>query len=216
MALDAACGTSRFAELLASRGHQVTRVDRSPDMPACAAACPRWRVPPRWAGPAAAVRSFGGRHRLRARSGPLARPPAGTGRIRPPAASRRGPGHLGPAARARHPRPGDQSPRPGWRTVHRGHLPAPVRRLPAGGAESRLPADAGCWQRSACPWRLCTPRVNRGAGPSPSMRRSGANPGRGCGVDHIEADLLYFADERHEVDGGQSLVLLSARAKSRT
>jgi ubiquinone/menaquinone biosynthesis C-methylase UbiE len=40
MALDAAYGTSRFAELLASRGHQVIGVDSSPDMPACAAACP--------------------------------------------------------------------------------------------------------------------------------------------------------------------------------
>ena len=54
--LDAAYGTSRFAELLASRGHQVIGVDTSPDMPACAAACPRWRVPPRCAGPAAAAR----------------------------------------------------------------------------------------------------------------------------------------------------------------
>ena len=41
MALDAACGTGRFAEFLARRGHQVIGVDSSPDMLAHA----RRRVP---------------------------------------------------------------------------------------------------------------------------------------------------------------------------
>jgi len=41
VALDAACGTGRFAEFLARRGHQVVGVDSSPDMLAYA----RWRVP---------------------------------------------------------------------------------------------------------------------------------------------------------------------------
>ena len=41
MALDAACGTGRFAEFLAARGHQVIGVDSSPDMLARA----RRRVP---------------------------------------------------------------------------------------------------------------------------------------------------------------------------
>ena len=41
VALDAACGTGRFAELLASRGHRVIGVDSSPDMLAHA----RLRVP---------------------------------------------------------------------------------------------------------------------------------------------------------------------------
>ena len=41
VALDAACGTGRFAELLAKRGHQVIGVDSSPDMLAHA----RRRVP---------------------------------------------------------------------------------------------------------------------------------------------------------------------------
>jgi SAM-dependent methyltransferase len=41
VALDAACGTGRFAELLAKRGHQVVGVDSSPDMLAHA----RRRVP---------------------------------------------------------------------------------------------------------------------------------------------------------------------------
>jgi ubiquinone/menaquinone biosynthesis C-methylase UbiE len=41
LALDAACGTGRFAELLAKRGHQVIGVDTSPDMLAHA----RRRVP---------------------------------------------------------------------------------------------------------------------------------------------------------------------------
>ena len=34
VALDAACGTGRFAEFLARRGHRVIGVDSSPDMPA--------------------------------------------------------------------------------------------------------------------------------------------------------------------------------------
>jgi len=41
VALDAACGTGRFAEFLAQRGHQVIGVDSSPDMLAHA----RRRVP---------------------------------------------------------------------------------------------------------------------------------------------------------------------------
>ena len=41
VALDAACGTGRFAEFLASRGHRVIGVDSSPDMLALA----RQRVP---------------------------------------------------------------------------------------------------------------------------------------------------------------------------
>ena len=41
VALDAACGTGRFAELLARRGHQIIGVDSSPDMLALA----RRRVP---------------------------------------------------------------------------------------------------------------------------------------------------------------------------
>jgi SAM-dependent methyltransferase len=41
VALDAACGTGRFAEFLARRGHQVIGVDSSPDMLAYA----RQRVP---------------------------------------------------------------------------------------------------------------------------------------------------------------------------
>src|SRR5579859_6666182 len=41
VALDAACGTGRFAEFLARRGHQVVGVDSSPDMLAHA----RRRVP---------------------------------------------------------------------------------------------------------------------------------------------------------------------------
>jgi ubiquinone/menaquinone biosynthesis C-methylase UbiE len=41
VALDAACGTGRFAEFLAGRGHRVVGVDRSPDMLAHA----RRRVP---------------------------------------------------------------------------------------------------------------------------------------------------------------------------
>jgi SAM-dependent methyltransferase len=41
VALDAACGTGRFAELLASHGHQIIGVDSSPDMLAHA----RRRVP---------------------------------------------------------------------------------------------------------------------------------------------------------------------------
>jgi SAM-dependent methyltransferase len=41
VALDAACGTGRFAEFLANRGHQVIGVDNSPDMLAYA----RKRVP---------------------------------------------------------------------------------------------------------------------------------------------------------------------------
>lgn len=41
MALDAACGTGRFAEFLARRGHQVIGVDSSPGMLAHA----RRRVP---------------------------------------------------------------------------------------------------------------------------------------------------------------------------
>ncbi len=41
VALDAACGTGRFAEFLARRGHQVIGVDSSPDMLAHA----RRRVP---------------------------------------------------------------------------------------------------------------------------------------------------------------------------
>jgi len=41
VALDAACGTGRFAELLATHGHQVIGVDTSPDMLAHA----RRRVP---------------------------------------------------------------------------------------------------------------------------------------------------------------------------
>src|ERR687891_14690 len=32
VAVDAACGTGRFSELLAARGHQVIGVDSSPDM----------------------------------------------------------------------------------------------------------------------------------------------------------------------------------------
>ena len=56
VALDAACGTGRFAEFLARRGHQVIGVNSSLDMLAPrAAACPRWRVPRRGAGPAAAT-----------------------------------------------------------------------------------------------------------------------------------------------------------------
>jgi len=42
VALDAACGTGRFAEFLARRGHRVVGVDSSPDMLAHA----RRRVPP--------------------------------------------------------------------------------------------------------------------------------------------------------------------------
>lgn len=41
VALDAACGTGRFAEFLATRGHRVIGVDSSPDMLAYA----RQRVP---------------------------------------------------------------------------------------------------------------------------------------------------------------------------
>ncbi len=41
VALDAACGTGRFAEFLSRRGHRVIGVDSSPDMLACA----RQRVP---------------------------------------------------------------------------------------------------------------------------------------------------------------------------
>jgi SAM-dependent methyltransferase len=41
VALDAACGTGRFAEFLATRGHRVIGVDSSPDMLAYA----RRRVP---------------------------------------------------------------------------------------------------------------------------------------------------------------------------
>jgi ubiquinone/menaquinone biosynthesis C-methylase UbiE len=41
LALDAACGTGRFAEFLARRGHRVIGVDSSPDMLAHA----RRRVP---------------------------------------------------------------------------------------------------------------------------------------------------------------------------
>src|SRR5438270_13129252 len=41
VALDAACGTGRFAEFLSRRGHRVIGVDSSPDMLACA----RRRVP---------------------------------------------------------------------------------------------------------------------------------------------------------------------------
>ena len=45
VALDAACGTGRFAEFLAARGHRVIGVDSSPDMLAYA----RRRVPgERW------------------------------------------------------------------------------------------------------------------------------------------------------------------------
>ena len=42
VALDAACGTGRYAEFLAERGHRVIGVDGSPDM--LARACTR--VPP--------------------------------------------------------------------------------------------------------------------------------------------------------------------------
>jgi SAM-dependent methyltransferase len=38
VALDAACGTGRFAEFLAARGHQVIGVDSSPDLLALRAA----------------------------------------------------------------------------------------------------------------------------------------------------------------------------------
>ena len=56
-----------------------------------AAACPRRRVPRRCAGPAAATGWLGRRHHLRARPCPRAPAPAGAGRVRPRAASRRSP-----------------------------------------------------------------------------------------------------------------------------
>jgi len=47
VALDAACGTGRFADFLARRGHRVIGVDSSPDMLAHAATGPRRRIPRR-------------------------------------------------------------------------------------------------------------------------------------------------------------------------
>jgi SAM-dependent methyltransferase len=118
VALDAACGTGRFAAFLARHGHQVIGVDSSPDMLAHA----RRRVP---AGEfyLAALKQL-----------PLpddsvdvivcALALVHVPRLQPV---------LAEFARVL---------RPGRRTVHRGHLPAPARGLPPAGSESRLPAQA--------------------------------------------------------------------------
>ena len=113
VALDAACGTGRFAGFLASRGHQVIGVDSSPDMLGYA----RRRVPD-------------GEFRL----GELDRLPlpddsvdvivcalalVHVPRLEPVLAEfarvlrRRGPGHLRRAPRTRHPGLGDLGARPG-------------------------------------------------------------------------------------------------------
>jgi len=113
VALDAACGTGRFAEFLSRRGHRVIGVDSSPDMLGYA----RRRVPD-------------GEFRL----GELDRLPlpddsvdvivcalalVHVPRLEPVLAEfarvlrRRGPGHLRRAPRTRHPGLGDLGARPG-------------------------------------------------------------------------------------------------------
>ena len=147
VALDAACGTGRFAEFLARRGHQVIGVDSSPDMLAHA----RRRVPD------------GEFHLAALDQLPLpddsvdvivcALALVHVPRLHPVLAEfarvLRPGGDLVISDlhhEHRHPRRGDQSARPGGRTVHRGHLPASARRLPAGGPE---PRPAGTTVRGA-------------------------------------------------------------------
>ena len=143
VALDAACGTGRFAEFLARRGHQVIGVDSSPDMLAHA----RRRVPD------------GEFHVAELDRLPL--PDDSVDVIVCALALVHVP-RLQPvlAEFARVLRPGGDlvisdvhhelvtrgsvitGARPGGRAVHRGHLPASARRLPAGGAEPRPPGKA--------------------------------------------------------------------------
>jgi SAM-dependent methyltransferase len=149
VALDAACGTGRFAEFLAKRGHRVIGLDSSPDMLARA----RRRVPEAKFGVA-------GLDRL-----PLpddcvdvivcALALDHVACLDPVLAEFTRvlrPGHLRYSPRTPHPRLGDDHPRPGGRATDRAQLPASARRLPAAGPEPwpegqtmrGAARDAGC------------------------------------------------------------------------
>ena len=183
VALDAACVTGRFAELLARQGHQVIGVDNSTDMLAYA----RRRVPD-------------GEFHLAALD-QLPLPDDSVDVIVCALALVHAP-RLQPvlAEFARLLSPcrdlaisdlhhelvtrGSvmKSTRPGGRTVHRGHLLAPARRLPAGGTEPRFPDKAvrGAGRGPAAAGsRPAGCRRMRGRGPWPASGPSAGRAGRG-------------------------------------
>lgn len=111
VALEAACGTGRFAEFLARRGHRVIGVDRSTAMPAHA----RRRVPDGQFHLAALDQLPDDSVEVIVCARALvhvARLPADTGRVGPRAPTGRRTDHLGHTSRARYPRLGGHSARP--------------------------------------------------------------------------------------------------------
>jgi hypothetical protein len=119
-----------------------------------------------------------GRHRLRARPRARAPPPAGAGRVRPRAAARRGPGHLGRASRPGDPRLGDQPPPELPRQVGRRNqdcqAPGAGRAVPT--RQPAAPPERGRTVSAHRSRAQVTPIPTTSAWPRPSARQTMTSP----------------------------------------